>query len=69
MKIAGKKVITLSNDEKTALKRAARILEDLGEQIDPMDDDFVMELNRAYDACMDAAQRGSFEYDLDDGDE
>ena len=69
MKITGKKVIILSDDEKVALKRAARVLEDLAEQVDPMDDDFAMELNRAYDACMDAAQRGSFEYDLDDGDE
>lgn len=69
MKIAGKKVIILSEDEKIALKRAARVLEALGEQIGPMNDDFAMELNRAYDACMDAAQRGSFEYDLDDGDE
>ena len=69
MKIAGKKVITLSNDEKTALKRAARVLEDLAEQVDPMDDDFAMELNQAYDVCMDTAARDSFEYNLDDGDE
>ena len=67
MKIIGKKVITLSDDEKAALTRAARVLENLQEQVEPMDDGLAMELNRAYDICMDTAYHGTFEYDFDDG--
>lgn len=69
MKLIGKKVIILSDDEKAALTRAARVLEDLQEQVEPMDDEFAMELNRAYDICMDTAHHGAFEYDFDDGNE
>ena len=69
MKIAGKKVITLSDNEKSVLKGAAYILEILSDQIDYLDDDFTMELNRAYDTCMSAAKCGSFEYEIDDGNE
>jgi DNA-binding SARP family transcriptional activator len=69
MKIIGKKVITLTDDEKAALTRAARILENLADQVEPMDEEFVMELNRAYDTCMDTAYHGTFEYNFDDGNE
>ena len=69
MKIIGKKVITLSDDEKAALQRAARILDNLQDQVEPMDEEFAMNLNRAYDLCMDTAYHGAFEYDFDDGNE
>ena len=71
MKIIGKKVITLSDDEKATLMRAARILDTLGDEIDSTncDEDLVMEINRAFDTCQDLAHHGTFEYDIDDGNE
>lgn len=69
MKIAGKKIITLSENEKSVLKGAACILENLGWQVESLDEDLVMELNRAYETCLDTASRGIFEYDIDDGNE
>lgn len=70
MTISGVKVIRLSDDEKSLLSKAGRLLSDLAEEIDGIgaDDAFVMELNRAYDACLDAAREGRFEYVLNDGD-
>ena len=68
MKITGKKVIELNEREISILRGAARILCDLGEQVDACDDDLSMECNRAYDICMDLTHRVRFEFELDDGD-
>jgi hypothetical protein len=71
MKIIGKKVITLSEAENNILRGAAHILDILGDEIDSTncDDDLVIEINRAYDLCMEITRRKSFEYDIDDGNE
>jgi hypothetical protein len=69
MKVVGKKTITLSDNEKNVLKGAARILEFLAWHVDSLDEDLVIELNRAYNACWETACCDAFEYDLDDGNE
>ena len=71
MTISGVKVIRLSDDEKSLLSEAGRLLSDLADQIDGIgaDEDFVMELNRAYDTCLGVVREGRFEYVLNDGDE
>ena len=70
MTISGVKVIRLSDDEKSLLTQAGRLLSDLADQIDGIgaDEDFVMELNRAYDTCLDVVREIEFKYELD-GDE
>ena len=69
MKITGVKVIELTEREINILQGAGAILSDLADQIDSTgaDEDFVMELNRAYDACLEASRRGPFKYEIDDG--
>lgn len=71
MTISGVKVIRLSGEERHVLTTAGRLLSDLAEEIDSigMDDALVMELNRAYEACLDVAREEKFEYVLDDGNE
>ena len=71
MTVSGVKVIRLSEEEKSLLTRAGRLLGDLADQIDGFgeDDDLVMELNRAYDTCLDVVREEKFEYVIDDGNE
>ena len=73
MTISGVKVIRLSEEEKSLLTQAGRLLSDLADEIDAVgvgyDGALVMELNRAYETCLDMAREGRFEYTLDDGNE
>ena len=67
MKITGKKIITLSDDEKDILMKAANILDILSDELDAINEEVADELCAAYNICRDTAHRGTFEYDLDDG--
>jgi plasmid maintenance system antidote protein VapI len=69
MKITGVKVIELTEREMNILHGARTILSDLAEQIDTIgaDEDFVMELNRAYDTCLEVSRQGVFKYEINDG--
>ena len=67
MKIIGKKVITLSDNEKNILKEAARILDILSDELETFNEEVADELCTAYNICIDTAHRGTFEYDIDDG--
>lgn len=69
MKVAGTRIITLSREEVEILRGASRVLSDLAEEIDSTgeDGDFVMELNRAYDTCVEASQKIRFEYTISEG--
>ena len=68
MKITGKKVVELNEHEVSVLRNAARLLSDLGEQVDAYDDEMSMDCNRAYDICTNLAYRVRFEFELNDGD-
>lgn len=69
MKITGVKVIELTERERNILHGAGVILSDLADQIDNIgaDEDFVMELNRAYSTCLDVSRRETFKYEINDG--
>ena len=69
MKITGVKVIELTERERNILHGAGTILSDLADQIDSigMDEDFAIELNRAYSICLEASRRGTFKYEINDG--
>lgn len=73
MTISGVKVIRLSDEEKGLLSDAGRLLSDLADEIEMVgvgyDGAFVMELNRAYETCLDVVRENEFKYALDDGDE
>lgn len=71
MKITGKKVIRLTDEEKSILREAGHLLSDLAEQVDSMnaDIDFVVRLNAGYDVCLDVVREEQFEYIMDDGEE
>lgn len=71
MKITGKKVIRLSDEEKYILRQAGTLLSDLAEQIDSMnaDIDFVVRLNAGFEVCADVVRMEQFEYTMDDGEE
>ena len=71
MTISGVKVIRLSDEEKSLLTQAGRLLSDLADQIETVgyDGDLVLELNNAYETCLDVAREEKFEYVLDDGNE
>lgn len=70
MTISGVKVIRLNKEERDLLSEAGRLLSDLADQIDIVgcDEEFVMELNRAYDTCLGVVREIEFKYELD-GDE
>ena len=66
MTVSDVKVIQLSDEEKSLLSEAGRLLRDLAEAINDLgteEEDFVLELYRAYETCLDVV------YGLDDGDE
>lgn len=69
MKITGVKVIELTERERNILHGAGVILSDLADQIDSIgaDEDLVMELNRAYDTCLEVSRRDAFKYEINDG--
>ena len=71
MTVSGVKVIRLSEEEKSLLAQAGRLLSDLADEIDTTghNGDFVMELNRAYDTCLGVVREIEFNYPLDDGNE
>ena len=71
MTVSGIKVIRLSEEEKSLLTQAGRLLSDLADEVDMVERDgvFVMELSRAYNTCFDVSREGRFEYVLNDGDE
>ena len=69
MKVTGVKVIELSERELNILHGAGVILSDLADQIDNtgMEEDLVVELNRAYSTCLEVTRRGTFKYEINDG--
>ena len=71
MTVSGVKVIRLSDEEKILLKKAGQLLSDLADEIETVgnNEEFVLELNRAYETCFDVAMENEFKYALDDGSE